>query len=400
MFFFFLNETNSQNNVNGFNRIEWTSSANKGEWSELYTLYKLLVDQNLYPISNNQIVSERLRMPILSLLRHTEENLCAEYRIGDDEKIYINATGEDNIFFEKSEFEKYSEDLFEAIKAGSENASFEIPSLDEFRRRTYCPKIKCFAKTLPNGVKDKSDLYIVIHDAATGQTPKIGFSIKSEVGNPPTLLNATRLTNFKYKLSKTLPDDIVDEINSLVDKRGHADVQSRVRAIIENGVSLDYITINPDRRGVYMFLENLILIDSSMPQILAHLLILSYTEGTRMLDVLTNKLTEKNPLNFPMRANRKHYEAKVKRFVTDVALGMVPSQPWESTPQASGVLVVKETGDIECYHVIYKASLDDYLYHDLKFETPSTTRHGFGKIEVDDNGDQYFTLNLQLRFIK
>ena len=49
---------------------------------------------------------------------------------------------------------------------------------------------------------------------------------------------------------------------------------------------------------------------------------------------------------------------------------------------------------------IYKASLDDYLYHDLKFETPSASRHGFGRIEIDKTGTQYFSLNLQLRFLK
>ena len=107
-----------------------------------------------------------------------------------------------------------------------------------------------------------------------------------------------------------------------------------------------------------------------------------------------------NPLNFPMKTNKKYYEAKVKRFVTDVALGMLPGQPWEASHQAAGVLVVTEKGDIDCYHVIYKASLEDYLYDDLKFETPSAGRHGFGTIETGADGNQYFTLNLQLRFIK
>lgn len=398
-FFFFPKDYSNERYNKGFEEIDWQNSANKGEWSELYTLYKLLVDQNLYPISRRQIVEDRLRMPILSILRHTEEDLSAEYGIDKEGKVHVRATGHEEIVLEKAEFQKYSEELFNSIKLGSDSA-FLIPSIDDFRKRTYCPKIKCYAKTLSNGIKDKSDLYIVIHDAATGQTPKLGFSIKSEVGNPPTLLNATSLTNFRYKLSRNLPKEIVDEINGLVDKKGHADIQNRVRTIIEQGVTLDFDTISPDRNGTYMFLENLILIDSSMPQILAQLLVLSYTEGTRLLDVLTAKLSELNPLNFPMKANKKHYEAKVKRFITDVALGMVPSQPWEATHQSSGVLVVKETGEIDCYHVIYKESLDDYLYHDLKFETPSASRHGFGFINEDENGDQYFTLNLQLRFIK
>lgn len=398
-FFFFSDETNDAKPALSFEDVEWQHSANKGEWSELYALYKLLVDQNLYPIDKDQPKDTRLRMPILSILRHTEENLSAEYRIDNDGIIHINANGREIIVVGEKEFENNAIKLLDAIKEGSDKASFDIPILDKFREITCCPKIKCYSKTLPNGDKDKSDLYIVMHDALTGQTPKLGFSIKSELGNPPTLLNATKLTNFKYKLSSNLSKDKVNEINSML-FRGKADIQGRVRAILNEGVSLDFVTINPNKDGEYMFLENLILIDSSMPEILAHLLVLSYTEDTRLLDALTDKLTEMNPLNFPMRANKKYYEAKVKRFVTDVALGMLPSQPWEATHQAAGVLVVKDSGNVDCYHIIYKESLDDYLYHDLRFETPSATRHEFGVIEDGDDGNQYYTLNLQLRFIK
>ena len=398
-FFFFDDEANDNNSFSSFKNTEWQYSGNKGEWSELYTLYKLLVDQNLFPIDSNQKAEERLRMPILSILRYTEEDWGAEYRIDDEGQIHINANGAKIIDVGKNEFEEVATELLEAIKNG-DDSSFEIPTLNTFRERTFCPKIKCYSKTLPNGDKDKSDLYIVMHDALTGQTPKLGFSIKSELGNPPTLLNATKLTNFRYKLSRNLSAEKVNEINSMVSSRANADIQGRVRAIIEAGANLEFDSISADRYGNEVFYENLILIDSKMPEILAHLLVLSYIENTRLLDALTDKLTEENPLGFPMKTNKKYYEAKVKRFVTDVALGMLPSQPWEANHQAAGVLVVKDTGKIDCYHVIYKASLDDYLYHDLKFETPSAKRHGFGSIEIDEDGNQFYTLNLQLRFIK
>ena len=399
-FFFFTDKTNDSPEISKFDNAEWQQTANKGEWSELYTLYKLLADQNLYPFDKEQKVGERLRLPILSMLRYTEEDLCAEYRIDDDGKIHINANGYDIIEVDKDDFKSQATELLNAIKAGDEKASFEIRKIDEFRKLTCCPKIKCYSKKLENGDKDKSDLYIVIHDALTGQEPKQGFSIKSELGNPPTLLNATKLTNFKYRLSQPLTTEQVDKINSMLDNKGHADIQSRVRAIIAAGSSLEFDSINPNKKGEYLFYENLILIDSSLPEIIARLLVMSYTENTRLLDELTEKMSAENPLNFPMRANKKYYEAKVKRFVTDVALGMLPSQPWEATHQSSGVLVVTETGDIDCYHVIYEASLDDYLYHDLKFETPSASRHGFGSVETDETGTQYFSLNLQLRFLK
>lgn len=400
-FFFFPNETNGvKENVRSFSDVKWQTNANKGEWSELYTLYKLLADQNIFPINKGQLKGERLRMPILSILRYSDEHVCAEYRIDEDGVIYINANGLDVIEVEKRDFEDKASELLNAIINGASKASFEIQSINEFRERTCCQKIKCYSKKLANGDKDKSDLFIVIHDPFTGQKPQQGFSIKSELGNPPSLFNATALTNFIYRLSQNLPIETVDKINSMVNKKGQADIRGRVRAIIDAGASLDFYTINPDRNGDNIFLENLILIDSSMPLIIADLLVMSYTENTRQLDKLTEMLTEFNPLRFPMKVNKKIYEAKVKRFITDIALGMLPSQPWDATNQASGVLVVTESGDIDCYHVIYRSSLEEYLFHDLKFETGSATRHGFGKIDIDEVGNQYFTLNLQLRFIK
>lgn len=398
-FFFFDEETNKESSKKSFDNIALTQTANKGEWSELYTLYKLLVEQNLFPINQEQNVGERLRMPILSILRYTEDDLAAEYRIGEDGQVRINANGTKVIEVDKNDFNIYATQLFKAIMDGN-RSTFEIPSLDDFRKKTCCPKIKCFSKTLGNGEKDKSDLYIVIHDSFTGQTPKLGFSIKSEVGSAPTLLNATKLTNFEYKLSKNLPQETVEKINSMRTKTGKVDIRRRVKTIEEEGCSLDFFTISPNSNGESVFLENLILIDSSLPNIIAHLLKLSHVEDTKVLDALTDKLTNDNPLGFPMKSNKKYYEAKIKRFITDVALGMVPSQPWEATPQASGMLVVKDSGDIDCFHVIYKSALEEYLYHDLKFETASATRHDYGYIYTGEDGNQYFKLNLQLRFIR
>jgi len=339
-------------------------------------------------------------MPILSILRHTEQYLKAEYKIEEDGQIIINANGHNIIQIAKSEFDASAPKLFEAIKKGSSDAAFALPDFDEFRKSTCCPNIKCYSKKLGKGKKDKSDLYIVIHDIVTGQTPTQGFSIKSEIGEPPTLLNATNLTNFKYRLSENLSEEQVVQINSMMNKKGQADIKGRVRAILKQNVSLEFSTINPDTNGEYVFLENLMLVDSMLPQIISHLLVMSYSENTRLLDALTDKLGEINPIGFPMKTNKKQYEAKVRRFVTDVALGMVPGVPWEAAHQSYGMLVVNTKGEIDCYHIVYRKSLEDYLYKNLKFDTPAASRYGFGKIETGPDGCQYFTLNLQLRFTK
>ena len=404
MFFFFFFDEQGNPVKKSYKSVSWDKpEKNKGEWSELYTLFKLLADQNLYPIEKNQVEGERLRLPILSIMRYIDQEIGVEYFIMEDSNINMNINNEEQRIIEKSDFSYWARQLFaEMSSITKKDASFAIPSLNDFRDKSCCPKVACVNRKISDNCKDKSDLYIVIHDTLTGQTPKQGFSIKSEIGSAPTLVNASALTNFHYRLSKTLSKEQVEFVNNMKVKQGSklvTDVMGRLSKIKEFGAELQFCGIQPNKNNENVFLENLILVDSSMPQILAWLLYTSFFSGERRLDKLTEMITKANPMGFPMTVNTKHYEAKVKRLLMDFALGMLPGQPWEATDLASGVLVVKPSGDIDCYHVLYKDTLEEYLYHDLKFETASASRHEFASITTDDQGNQYFTLNLQIRFI-
>lgn len=92
------------------------------------------------------------------------------------------------------------------------------------------------------------------------------------------------------------------------------------------------------------------------------------------------------------------YQYKIKRFLTDVALGMMPSKVWTGELDATGgYLVVKENGEVLCYHIYNRNEFEDYLFTNTKLETASSTRHEFGKVYIE-NGQLYFKLNLQIRF--
>ncbi len=396
-FFFFFPEKS-------YKSVIWDKAEkNKGEWSELYTLFRLIDKQNLFPVEQNQEEGERLRLPILSIFRFIDEKIGVEYLLGDS-NIKLNINDEETREIERLQFKEWADFLLQSMSSKKgKKASFAIPELNAFRTLACCPKVACVNQKNSNDFKDKSDLYIVIHDTLTGQTPKQGFSIKSEIGMPPTLLNATPLTNFRYRLTKRITEEQVSFVNSMVINKGKkdvVDVRGRVLKIMEYGANLEFYGIQPNKNNQDIFYENLVLIDSCMPQILAWLLLKNYTSGKHKLDELTKMITKENPMDFPMSVNKMHYEAKIKRLIMDLALGLLPGQPWDQTNLASGVLVVKPSGDIECYHVIYKDTLEEYLFHDLKFETPSATRHKFATIEEDENGNQYFALNSQIRFIK
>ena len=79
---------------------------------------------------------------------------------------------------------------------------------------------------------------------------------------------------------------------------------------------------------------------------------------------------------------------------------MMPSKVWTGELDATGgYLVVKEDGEILCYHIYNRNEFEDYLLNNTKLETASSTRHEFGTVYKEGN-KQYFKLNLQIRFLK
>ena len=125
-----------------------------------------------------------------------------------------------------------------------------------------------------------------------------------------------------------------------------------------------------------------------------------YSSEYSHLTDLVKKSSVKNPLKFDVENEHKFYEYKIKRFLTDVALGMMPSKVWTGKYDATGgYLVIKDNGDVLCYHIFNRNEFENYLLNNTKLDTASSTRHDFGKIN-ESNGQLYFKLNLQIRFIK
>ena len=82
------------------------------------------------------------------------------------------------------------------------------------------------------------------------------------------------------------------------------------------------------------------------------------------------------------------------------ALGMVPSKVWDGFTRAhGGYIVIKNDGEVVCYHLYNREEFLTYLYKNTKFESASTSRHDYGKL-YEENGKIFFNLNLQIRFIK
>lgn len=362
-------------------------TGNKGEWSEVYALFKLLGDKRLF-LGNKDIEKlEGLIYPIIKILR-SETNGNFEYTI-QDEIILISGNSKPfkvpiSVFKSKALF------LLNKIK-NNQKRTFSVPEIEDFMQSINCISLKASSSA-------KTDITIIVHDQRTNQQPTLGFSIKSTLGSPSTLLNAGKTTNFIYRLDGSLDEKEIFRINSLTVKRGekeHADLKGRVLAILENNCSLKFI--KTERK---IFSNNLVLIDSLLPEILSSIIADYYSSDFSHLNTLVNLTSSKNPLNFDVDNEHLFYEYKVKRFLTDVALGMMPSKVWTGQYDATGgYLIVKENGDVLCYHIYNRNEFEDYLLNHTKLETASSTRHGFGEI-YKAKGQLYIKLNLQIRFTK
>lgn len=357
-------------------------TGNKGEWSEIYTLLKIISDKNLFSGDSDLKKIESLIFPIIKILRD-ESNGTYEYAYESD-LVIIKGTDEE-FRIPITEFQKKAAILLSKLKETT-SATFSIPEIETFIKSFNCISIKAKSSI-------KSDIRIVIHDQRTGTTPELGFSIKSQLGSASTLLNAGKTTNFIFEITNSLlTESQIQEINGIESK---SKIKDRITKIKEFKGTLDFKQTENS-----IFGNNLTLIDSLLPQILGEIIYLFFTSQHSKTVDLVNEISKINPLNFNFETGHPFYSYKIKRFLTDIALGMMPSKVWTGKLDATGgYLVVKEDGEILCYHIYNRNEFEEYLLNNTKFETASSTRHDFGSV-YELNNKQYIKLNLQIRFIK
>lgn len=354
-------------------------TGNKGEWSEVYALLRLLADGCLHPGDAALHRIADIVYPIIKIIREqTTSSVCYEV-LPEDRCIAITDVEGTSLLLPIAEFERHAQLLYSHIQTLKSAQS--IPELSDFLHTINCHSLKARATS-------KADIRIMIHDHRTGVQPTLGFSIKSQLGSQATLFNASGATNFVFRLSRPIGDVDMQHINSIEERRGK--VQRRISALVDRGVSLVYEEMTNG-----CFEANLRLIDSFMPQIMGYLLLYYYMGRARRISELVDILEEEDPLHYGASSHR-FYEYKVKKLLVEIALGLQPTTPWSGYYDATGgYIVVKEDGEIICYHFYDRNLFEDYLYYHTMLDTPSTTRHGFGSV-VDG---ALFRLNLQIRFL-
>lgn len=355
-------------------------TGNKGEWSEIYTLFKILADRQLNAGDGNLNKIENLIFPIIKVLRD-ESSGTFEFSY-EDNLVLIKNDKETRIPI--IEFQKQAAILLEKLQDNT-GSSFAIPEIEDFLRSFNSTTLKAKSTI-------KSDIRIVIHDQRTGTNPELGFSIKSQLGGSSTLLNAGRTTNFIYRINNVNNKEVFFNLNKI---DGNRKIQKRIEGIINLNGNLEFFEMENN-----IFEGNLILIDSALPLIISEIILLFFTTNLSSVSDLTKKVTTENPLQFNVQNNHPFYAYKLKRLLTDIALGMTPATVWDGKLDATGgYLVVKKNGDIICYHIYNQNEFEDYLFNNTKLETASSNRHNFGTV-YEKSDELFINLNLQIRFMK
>lgn len=364
--------------------------GNKGEWSEMYVFLRVLSDGRIYGADGNLNKKIDVYYDVNRIVRNEKEGLL-DYIISTDGKNVDVMLGDKLIA--KIKRDKVSEEtdiLLKKIIASNET-TFSVEETELLMEEMHCSKLKA-----PSS--DKSDITIEVHDYRTGMNPILGFSIKSSLGHPSTLVNAGKTTNFVFRLSKTPNTEQIITVNGdeMIDGKTtkQPSLSVRYKSLISSGINLIF-----DKTECETLQDNLETIADSLPQIVAEMIKLHFIDGISSVKEQIKMLNERNPLKYKNLDTHPKYELKIRNLLEAYALGMLSATPWKGNEDANGgYIIVKKDGDIVCYHIYNRNDFKDYLVNHTRLETASTSRHGFSKI-YEENGEYYLKLNLQIRFI-
>lgn len=360
-------------------------SGNKGEWSEIYVFLRLLEMGKLYAADSELRKLDDVFYNIIHIIRNENAGIL-EFRIDRINRLICVVNTETNTVLcnvSISKFKENADKLYHEIVSAN-TPSFSVEEVEAFLDSMNVNSLK--AKST-----DKADIRIKIHDVNTGYTSVQGFSIKSRLGRASTLINAGKTTNFIYEITGPVNDNVMNTFNDC------SNVFKRKFAYLKKIAGCDIAYRGMENKT---FEDNLSLIDGDLPKICAYMLAEYYSSGVNTVQKSLIALINSNPLNYNLSKGQPFYQYKFKKFLTDSALGMLPSKPWDGNADATGgYIIVREDGEVLCYHLFNRNEFENYLISNTKFETASTGRHDFGYI-YEDNGRYFLKLNLQIRFTK
>lgn len=356
--------------------------ATKKEWSEIYSVLRMLADGFVYAGTVDVKQNEAECLPVAMIQR--EEHDGTRRYVVEGENIHVIGEKIDKLV-SREDFGKTAELILQALKQSSEDIVESPVAVEEFLDEVLIYDLE--AKT-----DDRTDYYLSFY---TVDMPPVGFNVRSRIGLLVPLLDGGRTANFKYEqtgIKFAVPT--VNKINALESAN---EVVDRMLMIERLGGVLKYSDV-ADK----VFRSNLSMIDLHFPRLLAEMLRVMQLDGITKISELTERMKEANPLKIKDELIRKHgfYEFKIKQFLLALALGMRPAKLYNGNDSAvSGFILVDGSGKLLCYRKTDEQTFKDFLFYNTRLEKGSTEKDKYGYLERE-NGVYYFKLNLKIGLVK
>ena len=357
---------------------QMAGTKNKGEWTEIYTFLKLLRDRYIH-LAEKSLEKKRDGSGFV-IRKVSTLNIDEECYIEDGHRVRVKNLRRDTEKVVNISTLITPEILRTLASSIRDNAgTFELPEFTMIQDSLGISIIKGGTSS------QKSDILLDIEHESFKKSNE-GFGIKSYLGSKPTLLNASGNTNFIYEI-KGLHAAFIDEINSISTR---TKLKDRLSRIFELGGEFHFSHVESESMNY-----NLKAVDSLVPELLSQMLLEFYlNRDNRIHSNLVNTATRNNFFGTDLNA----LQIKVKRLLVAILLGFFAGKKWNGKYSANGTIVVKDDGEQVAFHIVDLGSLEEYLYENIMFDTPSTTRHRYGSVIIENNGKIYFKLNMQLRF--
>jgi type II restriction enzyme len=341
-------------------------TGNLGEWSEVYAFLKILHDGEVSEVDSN-LVQKKSKVRFRDIIRDDSSGIRLFPTRQDS-----YGSGADRV--ERAELEEALTKFRMARLSARTPGAFTFPPFSELMSRLGITKIK-------SSSKNKVDLEARIVTNYTDEDPTEGFSIKSELGSPATLVNAGAHTAFQYRIETNL-----SHANELAASFPRSEVRGLITQLRSKGIVLE-----PCGPRSQVLSDNLKFFGEDTPDLMSRLLLSYYSGEGKSLWALTESMgLSTTPLS------QARY--KVGQFLRAAALGLRPATPWSGFQQAhGGFIVVKKDGLLGIVSARSEDDFRSYLLRRSYLDTPSTSRHGFGFV-YGEVATPYIDLNLQVRF--
>ena len=348
-----------------------TPSANRGEWSELYAIGYLITHGGGFAADELTRRDESLYYKVLQIVDNPSGLSETVYKLHDEE-VEILQNGVAVMRISKKQIEPKVAKFFQDLVGQTNSHAFSLAAGAELMQLIRKEKLSASSSLT-------ADLHLVLEDLETKtESPKKGFSIKSEIGSPATIFNASHSTNLTYKINGKGKPKPFSSVSA---------VKANLENLVNDGFKLTFEKF--DNPTLEKSLKN---IDSNLPQYLAAALLAYMHSGTTKIDTICDLAFPRSDSNSDLKIQ------KIKRFLSAASMGLKAATEWSGYPEDfGGMLLVKRDGDVLFYYLYNMKKFEEYLFNNLRFETPSATRHGFGQVYQEDQ-EFFIKLNLQIRY--